>query len=131
MDQTIDGLWVMGPAVHCCEKPVTPSALGSIAMNALRGGRRGIPGVTDWKQLIAPFLKTCNERSWSAIQRTFKNVDIEQVSATVRVTPSRNGGTAGDDKGFHPLGEGATEFVLPLNPATFGTAILESFTRCY
>jgi hypothetical protein len=129
MDQTVDGLWVMGPAVCSCQKPVTSSALGSVTMDALRAGRQRIPRVTDWKQLLGPFLTACSERSWSAVQRKFRNVGIEQVGATVRVVPSRNGGTAGDDKGFHPLKESA-EFALPLDAAAFGAAILESFTRC-
>jgi hypothetical protein len=130
MDQTVDGLWVVGSAIHRCESSASAVELGELALRALGDGRRGIPRVTDWKALVAPLLDACAARSWSAIQRRYEYVEVERLGGRVSVIPSRNGGTRGDDKGFHTLTSEVIHISEAVVPDVLGRAIQDAFSRC-
>jgi hypothetical protein len=77
-----------------------------------------------------PFLQRAKIRSWNALQKSAKNCQVEALNHELRITPSRNGGTAGPDKGYHPIADRATTLPLNCSDEELGAAVLTALSFC-
>ncbi len=57
------------------------------------------------------------------------HVSIEDDGERILLSPSRNGGTRGDAKGFHYLSGRALVLDAPQAPEDLGHALLEAWSR--
>ena len=118
LHQTDAGFWTAGlPAVRLSpEAPLT--ALGAAVQQALAASRRGVPTPkrNDISERDHPVLQEFGMRSWKALQGDARLCQVEQRGETVEITPMRNGGTKGQDKGFHELS--ADAFSVPVRDLT-------------
>src|SRR5262245_37217861 len=102
---TTTGLWLSAGPVQRLPRTSPPAELGAAVRVALKESRRGVPHPTDWKKFVPPVLEVAGVRSWAALQRSAAKCDIEAGPDGLKVVPSRNGGTRGDDRGYHSLGD--------------------------
>lgn len=130
MDQTVEGLHVGSPLVHWCESGSGPETLGLAVILALGEHRSQLPHVTDWKGLLAPLLKCCGVRSWAALQRRAHCVSIERRNDAWVVSPSRNGGASGPDRGYHSIEGADLRLDAAVGATELGVAVIEAFRRC-
>jgi hypothetical protein len=55
---------------------------------------------------------------------------VEALDHELRIAPSRNGGTSGADRGYHPIAEQAVVLPLDCSAEELGTAVLRALTIC-
>ena len=55
---------------------------------------------------------------------------VERLPKSIRFTPTHNGGTCGDTKGFHHLTEIATTIPLPAKDSEIGAALRVAVRSC-
>jgi hypothetical protein len=104
--------------------------LGKALHRALSAAKEGIAHPTDWKAHLAPLLQCAKIKSWNALQKSAKECQIEARDRELRITPSRNGGTSGADKGYHPIGDQAIVLPLHCSDEELGAAVLRALTLC-
>jgi hypothetical protein len=76
-------------------------ALGLALAEALAAGAAAVatPSREEYRAIQTPLLKVAQVRSWGAIHRSAALCNVWQTSSGILIEPTRNGGTAGDDRG--------------------------------
>ena len=104
--------------------------LGEAIRRALLAAKEGVAHPTDGKVQLAPLFKAARIKSWNTLQKSAKLCSVEAIDGQLRITPSRNGGTAGDDRGYHPINESAIILPPETSPAELGAALLLAIPHC-
>ncbi len=106
--------------------------VGRHILSALDGEWKVIPHPTQeqWKVMDKddPMLKAAKIKTWNAMMKASKAVSLEMNEDSVVMTPSRFGGTSGDNKGYHDLDDKA--ITCDLDPETLGRSLIQAFTLC-
>lgn len=89
------------------------------------------PKQEQWKERekSSPLLREAGVKTWNALMKVSKNVGIELLHDKIILTPSRFGGTRGDDKGYHSMEDKKIECNI-LDPETLGHALIKAFEQC-
>jgi hypothetical protein len=127
---TTMGLYVSGEPITVITRAAPPSRVGEAVRGALEVSMAVIPHPTDWRAFSAPLLTAAGVRSWNAIQRSARHCRVEATGAVIRIIPSRNGGTAGEDKGYHPLVDQAIVLPADCTDEQLGIAVEDGATNC-
>ena len=106
------------------------AALGDAVFAALSGSAVNVPHPESPKGLQAARLKAAGVRSEKAFQSGARNLTVERLDRTIRILPSRNGGSSGESKGFHGLPELGLSLPFASSAEELGNAVLEGFKRC-
>jgi hypothetical protein len=124
--RTTAGVLMSNPPVFRMPLSAATSQLGLAVRQALEGYRENVPHPTDWKNAGAEFLKLTGFKSWRALEAPSKSCWISESGGELVFTPLRNGGTAGDKKGFQPFG--AVPLRVPAAPSDeqLGQALMET-----
>lgn len=109
---------------------VDAKSLGTSVLHALEASGRTVPHPTSWRGLEAARLKAAGVKSERAFQLNARSVSVDRAGDSLRIEPSRNGGTRGDTKGFAPLPELSTSLPLNSSVEAIGTAVRASLERC-
>lgn len=75
-------------------------------------------------------LRAAGVRSEKAFQTGARSLTVERQGHTIRIVPSRNGGSSGDVKGFHSLPELGMSVPLDSSVDELGAAVRACFERC-
>ena len=128
--RTTDGIWIGGEPVQVlpCETDMT--TVGQAIQNALAASQDGVALPTDWKAALQPLFKAAKIKNWNALQKSAKMVEVEMSAAELRMVPSRNGGTSGDDKGYQSLPEKAIVLEADCSPEQLGLALSQALEVC-
>jgi hypothetical protein len=105
-------------------------ALGDGVLAALAESGKEVPHPSSWKGQSAPLLKAAGVRSEKALHTGSRYLMVEREGKTLRIEPSRNGGTKGDTKGFEPLPQLAISLDAGAAPEALGAAIRAALERC-
>jgi hypothetical protein len=103
--------------------PLDTHELGHAVLAALAESGKTVPHPASWKGQDAPLLKAAGVRSQKAFQTGSRFVHVEREGRTLRIEPSHNGGTKGDDKGFNPLPGLALSLPLDSTAEAVGSAV--------
>ena len=130
--KTVDGFWVASEPAALFAIDSTPQALGEAVLNALASGRLDVatPASGDYRAMQAPLLAVAKVASWTALQRSASFCGVWQRGVEVLVEPTLNGGTRGDNRGYHPLPEHAVRVEAHCSAADLGVAVRTAFERC-
>jgi len=104
--------------------------LGAAVLNALSLSRGTLPHPESPRGLQAARLKAAGVRSEKAFQSDALSLTVELLDRTIRIVPSRNGGTSGESKGFHGLPDRSVSLPFDAGARELGAAICECFERC-
>jgi len=104
--------------------------LGEAVLAALTHSGRVVPHPVSAKGLAAPRLSAAGVKSERAFQTGTRSLSIERTKKSFRIEPSRNGGSKGDAKGFHPLPELSTFLDCDSDATIIGRAVRACFGRC-
>lgn len=128
--RTTAGLLIGTEPIDVLPHDVAASDLGAAIQKALSACKEGVAHPTDWKKQLAPLLRCAKVRSWNTLQKSAKLCEIEARDRELRITPSRNAGTSGPVKGYHPIADQTS--VLPLHCSTeeLGSTVLHALTLC-
>jgi hypothetical protein len=105
-------------------------ALGRALRDALDAYQAEVPHPTTWRDFGADVLKASGVRSWRALQVGTACCTISRNSAHIMISPSHNGGTSGDGRGFQPAPSADVALEASATPDRVGAALLEAFSRC-
>ena len=101
---------------------------------AKKGYKTGVPDMVrysnSWAEVDKPIFKACNLKSWKKIQELSSHCYIEFCENEIVFTPTRNGGTKGDTKGFHPIEEKRKKLNLNANLDEIGKTLIDCFNLC-
>jgi hypothetical protein len=124
------GIWLSAGPVQRLPRSAPPAELGAAVRVALQESRQGVPHPTDWKKFVPPVIEVAGVRSWAALQRSAAKCHIEAGTDGVKVVPLRNGGTRGDDRGYHSLGDLAVKLPATATDEELGAAVLAALAAC-
>ena len=117
------GFWVSADPVTLLAKSAADAQLGAAVRSALSASCRGIPNPTDWSNFPSSLLRVAKVRSWNALQRSAALCQVEADDAEVHVLPTINGGTRGDNRGYHSLQELAVIVPFDSSDDQLGAAV--------
>lgn len=126
------GFWIAAMPARLLPVSSSVEELGAVVADALAAGavRVPTPSRDDYRAGQAPLLEVARVRSWSTLQRSAALCNIWQTGNAVLVEPTRNGGNAGDDKGYHPLSDQSVAVSVEFTPSELGLAVVAAFERC-
>jgi hypothetical protein len=127
---TTTGLRIGTEPIDVLPHDVASSDLGAALQKALSAAKEGVAHPTDWKAQLEPLLQCAKIRSWNALQKSAKMCQVEALDRELRITPSRNGGASGPDKGYHPIAEYASVLPLYCSEEDLGNAVLNALALC-
>jgi hypothetical protein len=96
----------------------------------LLASKVGVSHPTNWKAHSEPLLRAAKIRSWNALQKSAKMCEIDAQDHELRITPTKNCGTSGPDKGYSPIAEQAVVLSTICSDEELGTAVLRTLTLC-
>lgn len=129
VSKTTAGVYIAIEPYQVLSDPISPIELGEAICRALHDSHEKIAHPTDWKALASPRLAAAGVKTESSFQNKSKLVSAEFDGVVLTITPHRNGGTAGDGKGFHETIEHAAH-VRKMSSESVGSASLLAFERC-
>jgi hypothetical protein len=122
---------VAGTSVVGMVIDVPESELGSAVLMALAGSRADQPHPTNLTEVGRLVLDAAGKRTWRALEKSAVLVQVRRDGVVIRVVPTRNGGTAGDDRGFHELADRASVLEHDAPSTEIARAVLAALSSCY
>lgn len=111
----------------------SPASIGEAVRKALSDAPASVPQPnwqsSEWKSLTKARHMAAGVKSERGFVVGSKLVAIEHVNHAIRITPTRNGGTSGPDKGFHELLSARIGVREDADSATLGSRIMEGWAR--
>ncbi|MFL5327842.1 MAG: contact-dependent growth inhibition system immunity protein [Gemmataceae bacterium] len=127
---TTTGLRIGTDPIEVLPGDADSTKLGAALRKALTAAQEGVTNPTDWKAHLEPFLQSAEIRSWNVLQKSAKMCDVEAMDGELRITPSRNGGTSGPDKGYHPIADQAVVLPQDCSAEELGAVVLRALSLC-
>jgi hypothetical protein len=127
---TTTGLRIGTQPIEVLPGAASAADLGAAIQNALSAAKEGVAHPTDWKAHLMPLLESAKIRSWNALLKSAKMCEVETLGHEIRVTPSRNGGTSGSDKGYHPIADRAIVLPALCSDDELGASVLRAVALC-
>lgn len=103
--------------------------VGSAVLTALDAANVVVRHPTDWKSFGLKRLAAAGVKSELALHRQAHLVMLQANAGHLQAVPHRNGGTRGDDKGFHAL-TGDTTAIANFGAVALGAGVLKAFLLC-
>jgi hypothetical protein len=124
------GHWVVGGSAAALPRPSSPQELGRLVLDALRQSLAQSPPEGE-RNLMRPVLRAAKLRSYRRLLEQSALCSVLEDGTDLVLTPTRNGGSTGPDRGFVPLAEEATKCPRQNQDiALVGHAVLETLERC-
>jgi len=128
--RTSSGVWVATLPATLVADNSDPDALGVAIRNSLAQQSILDAEQLNYGEFTKPVLAAAGLKSWSQVQRKSKLCEITRTGGVISVVPTRNGGAAGTDRGFHELEAQAISLPTSATPHELGAAVLSGFERC-
>ena len=126
------GFWLAVEPGRRLEGAASNDELGSVAQ-ALITPRSMVPtpGREDYAALARPLLRAAGLKSWMTLQRKARLCGVARERDRFVIVPTSNGGSRGDQKGFHELGELARGLPLNVGSAELGQAVRDGLAKSH
>lgn len=105
-------------------------AIGRAVLDALSSSEKVLPTPTDWKAYSAIRHKAAGVKSEITFQLKAKLVSVEASADGISFEPTHNGGTKGDEKGFHGKRELRVRIPSSSEPQEIGSQLLLALRKC-
>jgi hypothetical protein len=119
------GFWVAIEPGHRLELAVSDEELGSTVQTLIVPVQRPVPTPRreDYTVLARPLLQAAGVKTWLTLEGNARLCGVARELEQVVIVPTRNGGTRGDQAGFHDLDELARALPLPVDSIQLGRAV--------
>jgi hypothetical protein len=124
------GFWVSTNPVIRLSRSASVTDLGTAVRLALAESRRGGSYPSLGGAFPSSLLEVAGVRSWNDLQRSAALCLVKGDSSIIRVVPHRNGGTTGDDKGYHSLSESSVDVAADASDDELGAAVRAAMSAC-
>jgi len=124
------GHWVVGRTAAALPKACAPEQLGRLVLDALAESLA--QSTSDGQRdLMRPVLRAAKLRSYRQLLEQSVLGAVHEDGTDLVLTPTRNAGSTGPDRGFVHLAEQAAKHPRRNRDATsVGNAVLETLERC-
>jgi hypothetical protein len=123
------GFLVAVPPVIRLPPSSSAAEVGKALRQALGAFQAEREDPADWSGLRSEFLQATGFRSWKALEESAKSCWIEEQAGRIELTPLKNGGSRGADKGFQPFGVPPSTMEASESDAEIGQALLDALSR--
>ncbi|WP_211831189.1 hypothetical protein [Kistimonas asteriae] len=127
--QTTAGVWLDAGPYFTCSSSDEEATIGSLCLQALEHSKSGVPHPKTHSGMTKPLLLAAGVKSY----RTFiKGTKMCMLSASDKyeITPCRNGGSTGNEKGFHEIAEKTQYLQQASNVSQLGKAVIQALIAC-
>lgn len=124
--KTTSGIWISCEPFLPLPLDSDASAVGDSVLSALAASLSGVPLPTDWKFAAKARLSAAGLRSERSFMLGSELVTVTKEKSRYLLEPHHNGGTSGDNKGFHPLPELQRTIDLNCGARQIGSAVIEA-----
>jgi hypothetical protein len=107
-----------------------PLEIGKLLLMALSSAETNVSDPDKYEGNIKPVLNVAGVRSNKELQEQAMYCVIEQYEAGYIITPTHNGGTRGNSKGFQFLPVEAFRLSSTCKQDELGTSLLKAFKKC-
>jgi hypothetical protein len=128
--RTSAGLSISSEPYAALPPEVGDQQLGERLLAVLSVSGQMVPHPENWTGFSKPRLDAAGVTSERAFQTNAQSVTVEWQDDVLHFEPTRNGGTRGSDKGFHPLPESAFSVSFNAGAAAVGLATRTALGRC-
>jgi hypothetical protein len=131
--ETSAGMWIAEAPVLRVAGSSTSAALGEAVLEALQRSQTGVPHPTDWpaaNREMKTALNAVKVSSFMRLHRQASSVAVDADEGVVTLTPLRNGGYKGPDRGFSGLPSKARRLSRGTSTAEVGAAVVDAFQLC-
>jgi hypothetical protein len=97
--------------------------LGGAVRRCLQKSRTGVPHPKEWKPVQRRWLDACNVRSYGELIKGAKLCLVSGCDTGFEITPTVNGGTRGDDRGFCEIEDARVSVPLDVTDEALGNAL--------
>lgn len=123
MDKATSGVWLAGEYAVLLTEAESPDDLGAAVERALVASRRDVPHPSDWRNVGRQVLIVAGKKTWRTLEKGAVLTHVYRNRSSLRVTPTRNGGPTGDDRGFHELGDCEQTLEARASPIELARAV--------
>jgi hypothetical protein len=127
---TVDGVWIIGTPVRAMSAEAKPEDIGREVRTALNASKQNVPQPSDWSAVATPLLAVAGVKAWSSLLKASSICLVAADEHRLTLTPTRNGGATGPDRGFHELSSAQLEIPLAAVDRDLGDAIVTAASRC-
>lgn len=131
--QTVESVWILQAPVERVQLDAPDAALGAAVRRALARSRTDVAHPSDWMAFRIGVNRALNEVGISSVSKLHTGarlVSLRVFASAVCVTPTRNGGGSGPDRGFDELAEMVREIAEGSSDAELGQAVVASVAVC-
>ena len=130
--QTEDGVWLAALPAHLLSAKADATDIGEAVIDALSHRGAAPPSLrpNDYAAVSEPVLRVAGARSWQVLQNSSSLCNVQVSGGSVYVQPTRNGGSCGADRGYHPLFDETISVPVTDTPSAVGQAVLDALRRC-
>jgi hypothetical protein len=119
---TTAGIGVAAEPYLVLQRTASNEELGAAIENALSRSKIDVPHPTSWAGIEKPMLKAVGVRSMAQFMRSAKECAVARHDLKFHFSPSRNGGSSGEGRGFSYLPERAFDVPATSSPPEVGAA---------
>ncbi len=127
---TTAGVWLAAPEYVSLDLDSSAREIGQAFLLALEDAGQTVLHPTKWVGLSKPRLDAAGAKSEVAFQKGARLVRGVRNQVETEIQPTRNGGAAGNNRGFHDLPNATIRLANQGSPIQFGQAILAAFASC-
>jgi hypothetical protein len=130
--QTVAGFYVNRDPFIMLDARASVGEIGHAILRAFDAAQfdAPIPIAADLKPLTQRRLKAAGVKSERQLQMRAVHCLVTRTANEIAIMPTHNGGTRGDERGFHFRVEQVIVIALNSSPAQIGAAVLDGFARC-
>jgi hypothetical protein len=130
--RTEDGVWVAALPARLLSPDADATGIGEAVVDALSHRGPTLPSLrpNDYAAVSEPVLRVAGARSWRVLQSSSSLCNVRASGGSVYVQPTRNGGSSGADRGYHPLVDEIISLAVADGPSAVGQAVLDALRRC-
>jgi len=119
-----------GPPVHVLASGSSAEVLGRALRETLVATRYGLADKAEARKLGDAFVKAAGFKSLKALVQEARYCHVNEDGKHLQLTPSRQGGWSGPDRGAHWLEDEKVTVAMSVTDAELGRALREAMQRC-
>ena len=128
--RTTSGVYVASPPYHLLSKEAVPSDIAEALLDALLQSKDNAIHPKDWKAIESALIEAAGFKTHRAFMNAARSCSVELVGSDIFITPTRNGGISGSEKGFTAIKERTQKILQSASPNEIGLATYRAIEEC-
>lgn len=130
IDRVKEGFGISSENISLLPIDIAAETLGSKVKHHLRLTQTGLSIPADYRQHYSNFLKKAGFKNGKEHHRNALRVEISQHDGLIKISPTKNGGYTGKDRGFVGVKDADIILNMAIDDAALGDKIKFGWTKC-